>query len=392
MENMVCSRCVTKNSMPDIQISEMGLCNLCEEHDQHPGYDSEQLVQEMKRLFEAAKKKRGLYDVLMCFSGGKDSTYLLHLLKNKYGFRPLAVSVVHPFMNVLSLENMDSVARKLDVDLIKFTIQDELFKKVIRYGIENTERHQFNERLGCTLCGSFHHNIPFKIAHQMGIPLIINGVELTQVGFPLLTSGEDIRLALENGIPYFGEAQQVFREVMGEDFSGSMYDMSLTALGDHPLPSEVSPFTFMESDFRNKRVELEKLGLLDRKSSHSLLTNCAAHHFFSYFTYKQYDCHSYSRVFATGLRLQIASNLDQLGDDGAMPNLSRSDTLEFIEAHKELLFYIVSKGKDVQETDFIKFCRDFPIFEKFMGEQGLNPMIEDMKKVFYFSEFFDIPL
>ncbi len=37
-------------------------------------------------------KKTGEYDVIVPCSGGKDGSYVAHMLKNKYGMNPLAVT------------------------------------------------------------------------------------------------------------------------------------------------------------------------------------------------------------------------------------------------------------------------------------------------------------
>lgn len=72
-DNQICDACLftkKKNSAIDWQDREKKLRELCDEH----------------------RKNDGSYDCIVPGSGGKDSFYASHLLKNKYGMHPLTVT------------------------------------------------------------------------------------------------------------------------------------------------------------------------------------------------------------------------------------------------------------------------------------------------------------
>ena len=46
----------------------------------------------LKKLLDKHRKSDGSYDVIVPGSGGKDSGYVSHLLKHKYGMNPLTVT------------------------------------------------------------------------------------------------------------------------------------------------------------------------------------------------------------------------------------------------------------------------------------------------------------
>jgi len=78
----VCTNCVLPETFPGIRFNEEGVCNICLDF---KGVGSEQTKKvEYRERFEALIKEykgSGTYDVLMCYSGGKDSTQTLTILK-----------------------------------------------------------------------------------------------------------------------------------------------------------------------------------------------------------------------------------------------------------------------------------------------------------------------
>ena len=65
----ICNNCILPETFPGIRFDENGVCNFCREF-----------------------KGKGSYDCLMAYSGGKDSTYTLWILKKKYDLRILALT------------------------------------------------------------------------------------------------------------------------------------------------------------------------------------------------------------------------------------------------------------------------------------------------------------
>ena len=85
LANKICSKCVLPDSFPGIRFNEEGVCNFC------MNYKGKEYLQEKKSEYSnkfdnlvAKYRGRSSYDVLMCYSGGKDSTYTLSIFKEKY--------------------------------------------------------------------------------------------------------------------------------------------------------------------------------------------------------------------------------------------------------------------------------------------------------------------
>lgn len=75
-----CTRCVLSENFPRIKFDEKGICNFCNDellHSTNAG-QIEDAKKEIHKLFDEVRGKSD-YDAILCYSGGKDSTYTLML-------------------------------------------------------------------------------------------------------------------------------------------------------------------------------------------------------------------------------------------------------------------------------------------------------------------------
>jgi hypothetical protein len=87
----ICTNCILPGTFPGIKFKDRGVCNFC--NDFKGAEHLQQIKDRYRKKFEAAVAEyrgKGSYDVLMCYSGGKDSTYTLSMLKEKYGLNILS--------------------------------------------------------------------------------------------------------------------------------------------------------------------------------------------------------------------------------------------------------------------------------------------------------------
>src|SRR3989338_5566280 len=88
-----CTSCVVSNQRPRITFNNEGVCCACEY-----AWQKEHLIDwksreaELKALLDRYRSKDGSFDVIVPGSGGKDSGYTAHLLREKYGMHPLVVT------------------------------------------------------------------------------------------------------------------------------------------------------------------------------------------------------------------------------------------------------------------------------------------------------------
>lgn len=88
-----CTRCVISNQRPRIGFDAQGVCTACKfAHEKHHVIDWKTRESELEQLLDQYRRKDGSWDVLVPGSGGKDSAYVAHQLKVRYGMHPLTVT------------------------------------------------------------------------------------------------------------------------------------------------------------------------------------------------------------------------------------------------------------------------------------------------------------
>ena len=98
-----CKTCSLPDNYPDIHIGQNGSCNYCQFYEEHKSiltdYDNLESVflNYLAQAKETAAKNGSRYDCLVGFSGGKDSTYIIYQLKEKYNMRVLAFTYDNGF-------------------------------------------------------------------------------------------------------------------------------------------------------------------------------------------------------------------------------------------------------------------------------------------------------
>ncbi len=100
---LFCKKCVISNQRPSSEIEfkhniktrkrtinfdENGVCDACRHADSKEKIDWKQREEELLQLLDKYRRNDGYYDCIVPGSGGKDSAFQSHLLKNKYGMNP----------------------------------------------------------------------------------------------------------------------------------------------------------------------------------------------------------------------------------------------------------------------------------------------------------------
>ncbi len=172
----ICTGCVLPETFPGIRFNKAGVCNLCLDF---KGIGSEQEKKaEYKENFEALIKEyrgSGTYDALMCYSGGKDSTYTLAVLKEEYGLSVLAVSIDNGFVSEQAFKNIRTVVEKLGVDHIFFKPRFDVLARIFRHCAgKDIYPPKALERASsvCTSCMAIIKYSTLRIALEKNIPFI----------------------------------------------------------------------------------------------------------------------------------------------------------------------------------------------------------------------------
>ncbi|PKP22929.1 MAG: N-acetyl sugar amidotransferase [Bacteroidetes bacterium HGW-Bacteroidetes-21] len=131
----ICSRCILDTSdYPDISFDINGVCDICIVHDSllnknvFKGAEGWEKLQEQLAIIKNKAQNRK-YDCLLGISGGVDSSYLLYLLK-EWNLRPLVVHVDSGWNSDISVKNIETLLKSLQLDLFTYVINWEEIKDI----------------------------------------------------------------------------------------------------------------------------------------------------------------------------------------------------------------------------------------------------------------------
>ena len=160
-----CVRCCMPESNEGIKFDEMGICQACQSAEQKIHIDWTERERELRKLLDHHKSLNNDYDCLVPISGGKDSTFQLHVITKIYGMRPLAVTFSHNWFSETGKYNLQNAIEKFNVDHIMFTPNRALVNKLARESL-------LSDR-GCMLALPFRGgSLPIAGSRKIQDPLI----------------------------------------------------------------------------------------------------------------------------------------------------------------------------------------------------------------------------
>jgi N-acetyl sugar amidotransferase len=127
-EYQVCTVCVMDNRNSGVTFDATGQCICCRDAfarkplEWHPGADGRAHLDATIQRVKTEMADRP-YDVMIGLSGGVDSAYLAHFLRDSYDLRILAVHVDGGWNSEAAVRNIEILVRKLKIDLHTHVIE-----------------------------------------------------------------------------------------------------------------------------------------------------------------------------------------------------------------------------------------------------------------------------
>lgn len=163
-----CSRCGFPETYETIEFDAFGVCNICRQQEFKKGkIDWEKRKLQLDELVSEYRGKYD-YDCIIPFSGGKDSTFTLYYLMKQYKLKPLVVQFNHGFMRPNLLANNERTFKKLGVDVISFTPNWKVVKRLMREAL--IRKGDF-----CWHCHTGIFSYPMHVAIKFNVPLVLWG-------------------------------------------------------------------------------------------------------------------------------------------------------------------------------------------------------------------------
>jgi hypothetical protein len=267
-----CKFCLLPESYPNISFNNEGICSYCNGKS-HYGIEENQNIKSIIEKKDSFKKDfedfienlkgKNEYDCLLLYSGGKDSTYLLQILKEKYNLNILTLTVDTGLMNQQAKKNIKTIINRLKVDHITFTPGNDFYKKIYRYFLTHPNSETYCDRI-CGLCSNIIHGIGLIEASKRKIPFLALGNSPDQTDH------------------YFYEIprQKITKNWTPEELKNNNPDKIDLKYFWNPkkndfLPRILIPLHILDYPGEKKIIkEILKLGLIKRKNLNSFKTNC----------------------------------------------------------------------------------------------------------------------
>jgi N-acetyl sugar amidotransferase len=167
-EILFCKRCVMSNQRPRIKLDSEGVCGGCRNTEFHKDkIDWDKREEELHKLLDQHRSKDGKWDVVVPSSGGKDSAFVAHQLKYKYGMNPLTVTWAPLIYTNIGWKNFQAL-RDTGFSNILSSPNGKLHRQLARLSFE-----EFGDAFHVFVLGQISY--AFHISIKFNIPLVMFG-------------------------------------------------------------------------------------------------------------------------------------------------------------------------------------------------------------------------
>jgi len=173
-----CSVCILPETMPFIRFDKDGVCNYC------LNYKSKNQTKPLSVLEDLIEpyRRRGQPDCIVPFSGGRDSSYALHLAVKELGMRPITYTYDWGMVTDLARRNISRMCSVLNVENIIVAADIDRKRENIRKNLTAWLRRPHLGMLSMLTAGDKHFfQYVETVKKQTGISLNLWGVNPLEV-------------------------------------------------------------------------------------------------------------------------------------------------------------------------------------------------------------------
>jgi len=148
-----------------------GVCMGCRIHEEKDLIDWKERFTKLERIVYTNARRMGGkgFDCIIPVTGGGDSYFIVHTVKNVLGMNPLLVNYNSQYNTKVGIRNLANLSTVFDCDIVTSTHSPELLKRITRYTLK-----KFGSMYWHVLAG--YLTFPVQVAVRFRIPLIIWGV------------------------------------------------------------------------------------------------------------------------------------------------------------------------------------------------------------------------
>jgi N-acetyl sugar amidotransferase len=168
-----CKRCLYPANHPyGMVFDDQGICMGCRIHEEKDELDWSARFELLKTIGHENSKRMGGkgFDCIIPVTGGGDSYFIVHTVKNVLGMNPLLVAYNTHYNTTVGIRNLANLATVFDCELVTSILSPTLLKRITRKTLK-----QFGSMYWHVLAGNL--TFPVQMAVKFRIPLIIWGVQ-----------------------------------------------------------------------------------------------------------------------------------------------------------------------------------------------------------------------
>lgn len=109
-----CTRCILPENYPFLTFDKNGVCSICQKYQKQKYHGKA----ELEKFLSKYRSKNGEVDCVIGLSGGRDSSYGLHVLKEEFGMNPVGFSYDWLLTSRKARHNIAKMAGALGVEVI----------------------------------------------------------------------------------------------------------------------------------------------------------------------------------------------------------------------------------------------------------------------------------
>lgn len=287
-----CTKCILPDTFPGITFDEAGVCNYCRNTPIPTRDEKREHLQRFEALLEQKRSTSG-FDVLLAYSGGKDSTYTLMMLTQTYRLKVLAFTFDNGFVSEQAKVNILKMTDTLGATSIFFRPPFDLMKHVFGLAAQKTiYSPKTLDRASsiCTTCIGIVKAMILKTALAYHIPIVAFGWSPGQAPISSAVMQTNPRLQRIS----VRSVRDPLMEIAGDGLKPFFLNEDDLAVPAQRWPVNIHPLAFTDYDEEEILKKIEALGWVKPGDTDPNSTNCLLNALANYIHRKRFSFHPYA--------------------------------------------------------------------------------------------------
>jgi hypothetical protein len=288
----LCTRCVLPDTFPGISFDQDGVCNYCRNNPVPDEEGKKALLEKFEALIQS-KRSKGPFDVILAYSGGKDSTYTLSLLREHFKLNVLAFVFDNGFISGQAMKNIQLMTDTLGAACFVFRPPFPLMKKAFSTAAKGdiySPKTLDRASSVCTTCIGMVKAMILKTALAYEIPMAAFGWSPGQA--PLSSAIMQTNPRLQR-FSNSSVRDPLIKHAGGELLPYFLNEDDLSKDASR-WPVNIHPLAFMEYDEEDIVRKISALGWVKPNDTDPNSTNCLLNALANYLHRERFHFHPYA--------------------------------------------------------------------------------------------------